>query len=95
MRATLLSSKLGSTSDSSQVCVLPAPFIVVRSSLQCKSLRPTFIIPQSKGNSQYPSRRVPVAFGHSRAMMPIIIFCLGKIDRSSNKDGSDYEQNRP
>ena len=37
----------------------------------------------------------PVALGSSGAMVPINIFCFGKVDRGSNKDGSDCEQNRP
>jgi hypothetical protein len=37
----------------------------------------------------------PLLFGHIRAMVFIVIFCIGKLDRSSNKDGADYEQSRP
>jgi hypothetical protein len=37
----------------------------------------------------------PLPFGHSRVTVLIVIFCIGKIDRSSDKDGSDYEQSRP
>jgi hypothetical protein len=39
------------------------------------------ITPQSKGTLEYLSRRIPVAFGHGMAMVLIIIFSVGKIDR--------------
>ena len=37
----------------------------------------------------------PFAFDLGRAMVLIVIFSVRKTDRSSNKDGSGYEQNRP
>jgi hypothetical protein len=30
-----------------------------------------------------------------RLIAETVIFCIGKIDRSSDKDGADYEQSRP
>ena len=50
---------------------------------------------RSKGTLEYLSRRIPVAFGHGRTMVLIIIFSVGKIDRSSNKDGSGYRAKPP
>ena len=65
-----------------------------RQSDQVCNLRACGVTPKSKGTLEYLSRRIPVD-GHGKAMTLIIIFSVGKTDRSSNKDGAGYEQNRP
>jgi hypothetical protein len=42
-----------------------------------------------------PSRRVTVVFAYGKAMVLISIFRPGEMDRNSNKDGTNYNQNRP
>jgi hypothetical protein len=64
---------------------MQVPFIVFQSSLQSKSLR--VLRPRARVRSNICLEEFPL-HGHGRAMILIIIFSVGKTDRSSNKDGS-------
>ena len=87
MRATLYRIKLeiDRRLKSGFVC---AGVFHSRSGQVCNVVEPARITPKSKVRSNICLEEFPLHSAMAGAMVLIIIFSVGKIDRSSNKDGS-------
>jgi hypothetical protein len=94
MRTTLYHIKLASTvGHPVRFCVCRCFSQSLRSSLQCGAC--DRIALKSKIRSNICLEEFPLQFGRGRAMVLVVIFGVGKINRSSNKEGSGYRGKPP